>query len=73
VHDQSELERQGIPAAMVATVEFDDAVEAQARACGFTPSAVFVDHPLQDRTDEEVIAMADEAFEEIVGRLVESD
>jgi hypothetical protein len=57
---------------MVATIEFDDAVEAQARACGFTHSAVFVEHPLQDRTDEEVIALADGAFEEIVRKLVES-
>jgi hypothetical protein len=72
VYDQSEIERHGIPAAMVATSAFRDGVEAQARAYGFTYSAVFVEHPVQDRTDEEMVAMADGAIGEIVAQLVES-
>jgi hypothetical protein len=31
---------------------------------------VFVPHPIQDRTDDEVRALADDAFEEIVEKLV---
>ncbi len=55
---------------MVATVAFRDGVEAQARAYGFTYSAVFVEHPVQDRTDGEMRAMADGAIEGIVSQLV---
>jgi hypothetical protein len=32
---------------------------------------VYVPHPIQDRTDAEMVALADEAFDEIVGRLVD--
>jgi hypothetical protein len=73
VHDTSELERLGVPAVMVATAAFADGVEAQARACGFAYSAVFVEHPVQDRTDEEMRALADRAVEGIVGQLVEEE
>jgi len=56
---------------MVATTEFRDGVEAQARAYGFAYSAVFVEHPVQDRTDAELVAMAEGAIKGIVGQLVE--
>ena len=70
MHDLDHLERQGIPAVMVATTAFADGVEAQARAYGFTQSAVFVTHPVQDRTDEELHAMAEDSIEAIVAQLV---
>jgi hypothetical protein len=70
VHDQSQLEAKGIPGVMVATAAFRDGVEAQARAYGFTYSAVFVEHPVQDRTDAEMVAMADGAIDAIVAQLV---
>jgi hypothetical protein len=65
----SELEARGIPSVYVASTEFVEAGEAQARALGFTPAAVFVPHPIQDRTDDEVRALAEGAVEEIVARL----
>jgi hypothetical protein len=65
----SELEARGIPSVYVASTEFIEAGEAQARALGFTPAAVFVPHPIQDRTDDEVRALAEGAVEEIVARL----
>ncbi|EAW29826.1 hypothetical protein GP2143_12059 [marine gamma proteobacterium HTCC2143] len=30
---------------------------------------IFVPHPIQDRTDEEIMALADQAIEKIVQRL----
>ena len=55
----------------VATVEFIDGAQAQSRALGAEPMAVFVEHPIQDRTDAEVQALADAAVDEILGKLVD--
>ena len=54
----------------VASEVFQDAAVAQSRALGSDPARVFVPHPIQDRTDDEVRALADDAFEEIVEKLV---
>jgi hypothetical protein len=59
VHDIADLEKRGIPGVFVASTEFADAAAAQARAIGFEPAAVFVPHPIQDRDDEELRALAD--------------
>ena len=48
----------GIPAAYVASDAFYQAAAAQAEALGYNPAAVFVPHPVQDRTDEEIRALA---------------
>jgi hypothetical protein len=69
VHDTSELEARGIPSVMVASDEFVEAAGVQARAIGFEPAWVFVAHPIQDRTDDEVRALADAAVDEIVGAI----
>jgi hypothetical protein len=66
-----DIDARGIPTVYVATVEFCDAGEGQARALGMDQAAVFVPHPIQDRSDEEMVAIAEQAFEEIVGKLVE--
>jgi hypothetical protein len=65
----SELEARGVPSVFVASREFVPAAAAQARALGFDPAAVFVAHPIQDRTDAEVEALAEGAVEEILGKL----
>lgn len=70
MHDTADLETRGIPGVFIATVEFEDGARAQARALGADPAAVYVPHPIQDRTDAELVAIADAAFEEIVGKLV---
>jgi alkanesulfonate monooxygenase SsuD/methylene tetrahydromethanopterin reductase-like flavin-dependent oxidoreductase (luciferase family) len=69
VHDIVDLEARGIPGVMVASDEFMDAAAAQARALGADPACIFVRHPIQDRTDDELRALADEAVEEIVRNL----
>jgi len=70
VHDTVDLESRGVPSLFVATVEFEDGAAAQAKALGADPAAVYVPHPIQDRTDEELVALAEGAFEGIVERLV---
>ncbi|GAC1339992.1 MAG: hypothetical protein NVSMB23_09690 [Myxococcales bacterium] len=70
MHDISDLETRGIPSVFVASREFVRAADAQAAALGFADAArVFVPHPVQDRTDDEVRAYADAAFAEIVRAL----
>ena len=50
----------------VASTEFVEAARAQAEALGFDPARVFVAHPIQDRTDDEMAALADAAVDEIL-------
>ncbi len=71
MHDTIELEVRGIPSVFIATVEFTDGAEVQARALGADPAAVYVRHPIQDRTDDEMRSIANEAFKEVVAALEE--
>jgi len=71
VHDIVDLEGRGRPSVFVATVEFESGAIAQARALGSDPAAVYVPHPIQDRTDAEMTAIADDAFEAILAQLVQ--
>jgi hypothetical protein len=70
VHDIVDLEARGVPGVFVATEAFTDGAEAQARSLGADPAAVYVAHPIQDRTDAELVALADSAYEAVVGALV---
>jgi len=67
VHDTVNLEALGVPTVFVASTEFVDAAHAQSRALGADPARVFVPHPIQDRTDAEIQALADDAFDALVG------
>lgn len=69
MHDINNLERSGIPGVFVASSPFVDAAEAQAVRLGFDAARVFVEHPIQDRTDEEMYAIADQAVDELIGLL----
>ena len=53
----------------VATQEFVQAAAAQSRSLGFDPAMVFVAHPIQDRHDDELRALADAALPGILQRL----
>ena len=66
MHDTTDLESRGIPSVFVASTEFIDAARTQSEALGFEPAVVFVPHPIQDRSDDEIRAIADRAFEDIV-------
>ncbi len=70
MHDIVNLESGGVPGVMIASSEFVDAASAQANALGAEPARVFVAHPIQDRTDEELRSLADGALDEILRRLL---
>ena len=71
MHDIVNLESLGIPSVFVASSEFVDGADAQAKSLGADPARVFVAHPIQDRTDDELRALADGAVDEIVGHLID--
>jgi hypothetical protein len=72
VHDIVDLEARGVPGVFVASREFERAAEAQSLALGFpTVARVFTDHPVQDRTDDEMRAYADESYDAIVAALTD--
>ena len=66
MHDIVDLEGRGLPGVFIASSEFDDAAMAQSQSLGVTPRWVLVPHPIQDRTDDELRAMADTAYREVV-------
>ena len=61
-----DLDRRGVPGAMIATTAFEQAYEAQAEVLGFSPGVVYVPHPIQNRTDDELRVIADDAIDRIV-------
>ena len=61
-----------MPGVFVASTEFVDAAAAQVRSIGLDVRRVFVPHPIQDRTDDELRALADAAVDEILAALTGS-
>ena len=72
MHDIADLESRGVPGAYIASTEFIDAAKAQSKALGIEPASIFVPHPIQDRTDEEILQLADDAFDEIVSAVCQA-
>jgi hypothetical protein len=70
MHDIADLESRGLPGVGVASNEFVQAAAMQAQSLGFDAAMVFVAHPIQDRSDDELRALADAALPGIVERLV---
>jgi alkanesulfonate monooxygenase SsuD/methylene tetrahydromethanopterin reductase-like flavin-dependent oxidoreductase (luciferase family) len=54
---------------LAASSEFQSAIEAQGRALGFSPRVVYIAHPIQDRTDAELAALADRAIDRLLAGL----
>lgn len=69
MHDIADLETRGIPGVFVASTEFIDAAATQAEALGMEVARVFVPHPIQDRTDDEMKLLAEAAVDELVAAL----
>ena len=70
MHDLVDYEARGIPTVMVASSEFVSAAELQSNALGMpdiAEQAVYVPHPIQDATDDEMRAKARAAFNAILG------
>ena len=66
MHDIADLESRGLVGVFLASSEFQEAAEAQSRALGLAVPYVLVPHPIQDRTDEELVALADQAYTAVV-------
>ena len=66
-----DLESRGIPSGFIASCEFEEAADAQGKSLGITPARVFVPHPIQDRTDVEMIELARKAIEKVTALIVE--
>ena len=56
----------------VASTEFVEAAAAQSASLGFPAAAVFVPHPIQDRTDDEMRSLADNALPAILAAVTAS-
>jgi hypothetical protein len=64
-----DLDGRGIPGAMIATTEFEDAANKQGTAIGFMPGIVYVPHPIQNRTAEELKDIAEQAIAPILDKI----
>jgi hypothetical protein len=67
------LDSRGIPGVSVVTTGFTDAVNTQSVAMGFEPAIVYVAHPIQNRTADELDRLADAAIESALGLLTSRD
>jgi len=65
-----DLEGRGIPGGYILTEQFRQADLAQAKSLGFAANKVFVEHPIQDRTDAEMGDIAERAFEAVKAMIV---
>ena len=70
MHDITDLEGRGLPGMFIASTEFAEAAAAQSQALGFLPAVCYVPHPIQDRSDDEIRALAEAAFDEILAQIV---
>jgi hypothetical protein len=66
----ADLEARGIPTVGVATTEFIEGAAAGAKSLGIDPAIVFIPHPVQDRTDNELEQLADDHLDAIMALLV---
>jgi hypothetical protein len=70
MHDSIWFEVNGKPTVVIATDVFVDAAEVQSKALGLPEAPrIFVSHPIQDATDDEVRAKTDSIVDEIIKSL----
>jgi hypothetical protein len=74
VHDSVWFEINGTPAITIATNQFADAAEVQAKALGLPDlRCVFVQHPIADNEDDEIRRKADRIVDQLVSALTIQD
>jgi hypothetical protein len=62
---------QGTPAVTIASSEFISAAHSQSEALGMRHAkCVFVQHPIQNASNEEIRDKADQTQDEIIGALI---
>lgn len=57
----------------VATEAFQQAAAAQSATLGYAPTLVWVPHPIQDRTDDELRRLADDTLARIIDQMTAQD
>jgi hypothetical protein len=72
-HDLDDLDKKGLPGVSVLTEEFRQAFEAQKSAIGLDAAAVYVPHPIQNRTTAELHAFAEPSIDKIFAAICRSD
>jgi hypothetical protein len=73
VHDSVWFEINGKPSVLVASNAFEEAASAQAKALGLPDlRRLFVPHPIQDATDEEMRVKADSLVESLIVALTKN-
>lgn len=72
MHDILDIEKRGVPGAFIASEEFVDAAKHQGNALGYHPRQLFVPHPIQDRTNEEIESLAEHAFDQVMDMIFDS-
>jgi hypothetical protein len=68
-HDLNDLDKKGLPGVSVLTEEFRRAFEAQKSAIGLDAAAVYVPHPMQNRTTAELHAFAEQSVDAILAAI----
>ncbi len=72
MHDTVWFEIQNIPSVFLASSEFVEAATAQAESLGLPDvHRLFVPHPIQDATDEEMRIKAESVFDSVLGSLID--
>jgi hypothetical protein len=72
VHDTTWFEINGKPAVFIASTEFIDAADVQSKALGLPDvRRIFVPHPIQDATDDEMRAKADAIVDRVIEALLD--
>ena len=66
MHDIADLERRGVVGVFLASAAFAEAARLQGEALGFPAPYVLVPHPVQDRTDAELRAAAEQVRPAVV-------
>ena len=70
MHDSIWFEINGKPTVVIASDVFVDAAEVQSKALGLPEAPrIFVPHPIQDATDEELRAKADAIVDQVIRAL----
>ena len=65
MQDIRELDARGIPGGFVASEPFKTSADSHAKSLGFDADGVFVTHPIQDRTNDELGKLAERYFNDI--------
>jgi len=65
------FEIHGVPSVAIVSTEFEEAAAVQGKALGLDARCCFVTHPIQDRTDAEMRALADQIVDDVIAALTD--